>query len=86
MVQAFIRGTACAAAILIAATPAFAQDQAIRVGVTAGPHAEVLDVVRKTAAECGFNIKVVEFTDYVVPNQALAGREIEATPSSMSPI
>jgi D-methionine transport system substrate-binding protein len=62
---------------MIAAGPAIAQD-AIRVGVTAGPHAEVLDVVRKVAAERGFTIKVVEFTDYVVPNQALAGKEIEA--------
>ena len=44
----------------------------------AGPHAEILEVVRKTAAERGFEIKVVEFTDYVIPNQALAHKEIEA--------
>jgi D-methionine transport system substrate-binding protein len=52
--------------------------QTIRVGVTAGPHAEILDVVKKVAAERGFEIKVVEFTDYVFPNQALANGDLEA--------
>jgi D-methionine transport system substrate-binding protein len=57
---------------------AAAQTSPVRVGVMAGPHAEILEVVRKTAAERGFEIKVVEFTDYVIPNQALAHKEIEA--------
>jgi D-methionine transport system substrate-binding protein len=56
--------------------PAWAET--IRVGVTAGPHAEILDVVKKVAAERGFDIKVIEFTDYVIPNQALAQKELEA--------
>jgi D-methionine transport system substrate-binding protein len=57
-----------------------AQDELkmIRVGVTAGPHAEVLDVVKKEAANRGFEIKVVEFTDYVFPNQALANKDLDA--------
>lgn len=63
-------------ALAALAGPAFAET--IRVGVTAGPHAEVLDVVRKVAAGRGLDIKVIEFTDYVVPNQALAQKEIEA--------
>ncbi len=54
------------------------EGQTIRVGVTAGPHAEVLDVVKKVAAERGVEIKVVEFTDYVFPNQALANKDLEA--------
>jgi D-methionine transport system substrate-binding protein len=54
------------------------EPQAIRVGVTAGPHAEVLDVVKKVAAERGLEIKVVEFTDYVFPNQALANKDLDA--------
>lgn len=55
-----------------------AHAETIRVGVTAGPHAEILDVVKKVAAERGLDIKPVEFTDYVVPNQALAQKELEA--------
>jgi D-methionine transport system substrate-binding protein len=67
-------------AIVAASLPeAGAQEhQTIRVGVTAGPHAEVLDVVKKVAAERGLEIKVVEFTDYVFPNQALANKDLEA--------
>jgi D-methionine transport system substrate-binding protein len=55
-----------------------ASAETIRVGVTAGPHAEILDVVKKVAAERGLDIKVVEFTDYVIPNQALALGDLDA--------
>jgi D-methionine transport system substrate-binding protein len=65
-----------AASLLALVVPA--QAETIRVGVTAGPHAEVMDVVRKVAAERGLDIKVVEFTDYVIPNQALALKDLEA--------
>ncbi len=64
------------AALLSVALPAHAET--IRVGVTAGPHAEIIDVVKKVAAERGLDIKVVEFTDYVIPNQALALKDLEA--------
>lgn len=64
--------------VAVAALGATAHAETIRVGVTAGPHAEVLDVVRKVAAERGLDIKVIEFTDYVVPNQALAQKDLEA--------
>lgn len=69
-----------AASLILSASAFFATAHAetIRVGVSAGPHAEVIDVVRKVAAERGLEIKVVEFTDYVVPNQALAQKDLEA--------
>ncbi|MDU6829345.1 MAG: MetQ/NlpA family ABC transporter substrate-binding protein, partial [Bradyrhizobium sp.] len=49
------------AALVSLLTPVRAET--IRVGVTAGPHAEILDVVKKVGAERGLDIKVVEFTD-----------------------
>jgi D-methionine transport system substrate-binding protein len=67
--------------LIIAAATALAgaaHAETIRVGVTAGPHAEITDVVKKVASERGLDIKVVEFTDYVVPNQALALKDLEA--------
>ncbi len=67
-----------AALALVSATPGLAQTQTIRVGVTAGPHAEVMDVVKKVAAERGLDLKVTEFTDYVIPNQALASGDLDA--------
>ena len=72
-----------AAATLLSGT---AHTETIRVGVTAGPHAEITDVVKKVAAGRGIDIKVVEFTDYVIPNQALALKDLEANHSSTSPI
>ncbi|CCE00002.1 MetQ/NlpA family ABC transporter substrate-binding protein [Bradyrhizobium sp. STM 3809] len=71
-----LRPVVALAALLSVALPA--QAETIRVGVTAGPHAEILDVVKKVAAERGLDIKVVEFTDYVIPNQALALKDLEA--------
>ncbi|MGY3447611.1 MULTISPECIES: MetQ/NlpA family ABC transporter substrate-binding protein [unclassified Bradyrhizobium] len=67
--------TALAVAALLTGA---ARADTIRVGVTAGPHAEILDVVKKVAASRGLDIKAVEFTDYVIPNQALALGDLEA--------
>ena len=59
-----------------AAAPA-ATDKPIKVGVTAGPHAEIMDVVKKVAAKDGLKIEVVEFNDYVQPNVALSQGDID---------
>lgn len=49
----------------------------IRLGATAGPHAEVAEAVAKEAEKQGLKVKVVEFSDYVTPNQALADGDLE---------
>lgn len=49
----------------------------IRIGATSGPHAEVAEVVAKEAAKQGLNVKVVEFSDYITPDTALAEGDIE---------
>lgn len=49
----------------------------IKMGVTAGPHAEVIEEVAKEAAKQGITIKVVEFNDYVQPNKALAEGDLD---------
>lgn len=69
-----------AASLVLSVSALFASAGAetVRVGVSAGPHAEIIDVVKKVAAERGLDIKAVEFTDYVVPNQALAQKDLEA--------
>ena len=50
----------------------------VRVGVTPGPHAQILEAVKPIAAKKGLDLKIIEFTDYIVPNQALASGELEA--------
>jgi D-methionine transport system substrate-binding protein len=63
------------AAAALVASPATAQT--IRVGVTAGPHAQIMEQVLPEAKKLGLDVKVIEFTDYVIPNQALANGDIE---------
>jgi D-methionine transport system substrate-binding protein len=67
-----------AALLSLAALPALAQTQEVRIGVTPGPHAQILEAVKPIAAQKGLNLKIVEFSDYVVPNAALASGELEA--------
>jgi D-methionine transport system substrate-binding protein len=55
-----------------------ASAETIKVGVTPGPHAQILEKVKAEAAKKGLDIKVIEFSDYVVPNAALAGGDLEA--------
>jgi D-methionine transport system substrate-binding protein len=63
---------------LAAALPAAAQTQTVRIGATPGPHAQILEAVKPIALKRGLDLKVVEFSDYVVPNAALAAGEIDA--------
>jgi D-methionine transport system substrate-binding protein len=46
------------------------------VGVTAGPHMEIMQDVLKRAKKNGLNIKIVEFNDFVIPNEALNSGDI----------
>ena len=55
-----------------------ASAETIKVGVTAGPHAQILEAVKPIAAKDGLDIQIIEFTDYVIPNQALAGGDLDA--------
>ena len=51
--------------------------ETLKVGVTAGPHAQVMEVVRQVAARDGLDIRIVEFSDYVQPNAALAAGDLD---------
>jgi D-methionine transport system substrate-binding protein len=67
-----------AALLSLAALPAVAQTQTVRIGATPGPHAQILEAVKPIAAQKGLDLKIVEFSDYVVPNEALSSGELEA--------
>lgn len=49
-----------------------------KVGVTAGPHAEIMQQVKEKAAKEGMDIQVIEFNDFILPNQALNDGELKA--------
>lgn len=65
------------AALIIPAT-AFAAGKEIKVGVTPFPHKDIMEVVKKLVAKDGYDLKIVEFTDYVTPNTALAEKALDA--------
>ncbi|SFK46429.1 D-methionine transport system substrate-binding protein [Marinilactibacillus piezotolerans] len=52
-------------------------DGVLTVGVTAGPHEDIVNEVKKIAAEDGLEIEVVSFTDFVKPNTALAEGDLD---------
>lgn len=58
--------------------PVLANDKALKIGVTAGPSAQILEIVQQEAAKQGLNIQIITFTDYVRPNDALAAGELDA--------
>jgi len=60
-----------------AGAPVPAEKKSIKVGVTAGPHAEIMEVVKKVAAKDGLEIQIVEFSDYMTPNIALSQGDID---------
>lgn len=70
---------ATALATLTLSVPVLAQaPQVVRIGVSPGPHAEILEKVKPLLAPKGIDLKIIEFSDYVVPNQALDAGELEA--------
>ncbi|MBA4269963.1 MAG: metal ABC transporter substrate-binding protein [Methylobacterium sp.] len=70
---------ATALAALTLSVPVLAQaPQVVRIGVSPGPHAEILEKVKPLLAPKGIDLKIIEFSDYVVPNQALDAGELEA--------
>ena len=54
------------------------QGKVLKVGATAVPHAEILEVVKPLLAKEGIDMQIVEFSDYVQPNLALNDKELDA--------
>jgi D-methionine transport system substrate-binding protein len=50
----------------------------ITVGASSTPHAEILEVVKDALAEEGYDLNIVVYDDYVLPNQALADGTLDA--------
>lgn len=65
-------------AILMGVGTVGAAQQVLRVGASPVPHAEILEVVKPILAKDGIDLRIIEFTDYVLPNLALADGELDA--------
>lgn len=53
------------------------EDGVLTIGVTAGPHEEIFELVKEKAAADGLDIELVVFNDYIAPNTALADGELD---------
>lgn len=50
----------------------------IKVGASPTPHAQILAQVKDQLKKEGYNLEVVEYTDYVIPNTAVESGELDA--------
>ncbi|WP_201830123.1 MetQ/NlpA family ABC transporter substrate-binding protein [Microvirga zambiensis] len=68
-------------AVLAASTWALASGNAqagpLRVGINSGLSADAVHQAAKEAKEQGLDVKVIEFTDWITPNAALANSDID---------
>ena len=52
--------------------------EVIKVGATATPHGEILESIKDALAAEGYELDIVIYDDYVLPNKALADGELDA--------
>lgn len=50
----------------------------LKVGASSTPHAEILEQVKDTLAAEGYDLQIVIYDDYVLPNQSLADGSLDA--------
>ena len=63
--------TVAAGVVAAALAVSSAAAETLKVGVTGGPHAEIMEQVKAVAAKDGLDLDIIEFSDYVLPNAAL---------------
>jgi D-methionine transport system substrate-binding protein len=74
-----------AALVLLSTAAVFASgskeevnNNVIKIGATPEPHSVMLNLVKDELEAQGYDLQIIEFTDYVTPNEALASGEIDA--------
>lgn len=74
--------TACGgnsgAATTAVASSSAASDNVITVGASPSPHAEIFEAIKPELEAQGYELKVVEYSDYVQPNVALSEGDLDA--------
>ena len=55
-----------------------AEPVVITVGATPAPHCEILEVAKELMAAKGYELKIQEFNDYIIPNTAVQEGELDA--------
>lgn len=79
-----IAGLSLASALVVAALAGCsaqggdAASKTIKVGASPSPHAGILEAAKPALEKEGYKLDVVEYNDYVIPNEALSNGEIDA--------
>ena len=50
----------------------------IKIGATPAPHEEILEVVKDTLAQEGYTLEIVEYNDYIQPNNSVEDGSLDA--------
>ena len=69
------------AALLVLGACSFAlaeEKTTIVIGATPSPHEEVLELIKDDLAALGYELQILEFTEYPLPNPALADKQLDA--------
>ncbi|MCZ3394462.1 MetQ/NlpA family ABC transporter substrate-binding protein, partial [Enterococcus faecium] len=71
--------TIAATAVVLAACGSTAKKTTtVTIGASPTPHAEILKHIQPELKKEGVNLKIKQFQDYVLPNKALASKDIDA--------
>ena len=57
------------------------KDNIIKVGASPTPHAEILKVIEDKLKDKGYTLEIVEYNDYILPNNATENGELDANSS-----
>lgn len=63
--------------VMLLATAPVDAGEALKVGVSSGPYAEILEYAADIAKADGIEVETIEFSDYTMPNAALAQGDID---------
>src|SRR5690606_6803733 len=64
---------------LSACNQSASSENEIKIGTISGPETQLMEVAKKVAKdEYGIKVKIVTFTDYAMPNEALSDGSIDA--------
>lgn len=74
-----------AAVLLLGACSSQKELTPLKVGASPAPHAQILESCRDALAKEGYQLEVVEFTDYVLPNLSLSSGDLDANYFQHSP-
>lgn len=66
------------AATLFAGCGKSENDKVIKVGASPTPHAEILSIIEDDLEQKGYKLEIVEYNDYIIPNNATQSGELDA--------